>query len=109
MPVSELAKRSGDTIHVDLWYPTVGADCRAVEVHLMCVRAANSLRVRFDHDRNGYVLEMEDILAHESHPNACSQLNTPSYSEVGFVAAWEKGEAICPECKIDVTGGGSDG
>lgn len=98
MKLDQLVKRYGPEIHVDLWYPEVTDECKVVEIDLMCVRASNSLRVQFDHERNGFVLTMEEFLAHTSE---CSKLKEPTYVEVGFVPAWAAGEKVCDECKVD--------
>lgn len=63
--------------YVDLFYPSRRGE--GVQISLVDVRAANDLRVSFDFDRDGWVLEMpRDV-----------EESDPCWVEVGFVSAWE--------------------
>lgn len=69
---------------VSLWYPQRdGAETATVTVDLMDVRAARDIKIRYDFDRDGYV-----ISAQSGEPNEMTS-ETP-YTEVAFVAAWDR-------------------
>ena len=77
-----------DILNVDIWYPTVSpsnyfepSQCRAVNITLVCVRAANSLHIEFSHDRNGWVVSMPA-------GDWSDELDCFPLHEVAFIDAW---------------------
>jgi len=85
---------SNNVLSVDLWYPRLetkpGDEPRtpdhpvAVEVGLVDVRAADSIRIEFDFDRNGYVVKQASTFEWE----ADDEKQDPDWQEVSFVPAW---------------------
>jgi hypothetical protein len=80
---------------IDLWYPRVEDTERTpdhpqeVEVDLIDVRAANSLVIDYDFDRDGYRLRMSTVFEFDSADGEPDE----GLVEVGFVPAWVKGHA----------------
>lgn len=84
-----------DVLGVDLWYPRLerkSAEPRtfdhpvAVEVGLMDVRAADSIRVEYDFIRDGYVIKQASIFSWPAGDTACDQ----DWQEVAFVKSWAR-------------------
>lgn len=73
----------GDTLSVDLYYPR-SEEVRYVEVGLVEVRAADSIRISYDFDRDGYKIEQASIFEWDGGDNECD----PDWQEVAFVPAW---------------------
>ena len=69
-----------------LWYP--GTDSPGsndyVEIKLVHVRAADSIRVSYDFERDGYRIEQ----ASRSEFDADGNEQDPDWQEVAFVQAW---------------------
>jgi hypothetical protein len=86
---------SRDVLSVDLWYPNVPDDPnvprtfdhpKVVEVGLMHVRAADSIRIEYDFDRNGYTIKQASRFQWEADDAACDS----DWQEVAFVQAWAR-------------------
>lgn len=52
-------ERHGDTLYVDLMYPGMGGRPRDVKIGLTHTRAADSLLIAFDFDRDGWSIRMD--------------------------------------------------
>lgn len=81
---------SEDAIQIDLIYPR-HRSIKAIEVGLEDVRAADSIRIEYDFDRDGYVIKQASRfwwLAGEPIDQG--------WTEVAFVQAW----ALDPEKEI---------
>lgn len=70
----------GDTASVDLWYPR-NRDIKFVEVGLIDVRAAETLRLSFDYERNGWKIERATIFEWETDDSVQDE----GWTEVAFV------------------------
>jgi hypothetical protein len=58
----------GDTAHIDIWYPR-SSEVKFIEVGLMDTRSSDGVRVSYDFERDGWVIEqsaptMEDRGTH---------------------------------------------
>lgn len=75
---------------IELEYPRSEGNVNAIEIELMSVRAANSILVEFDFDRNGWKVSMatKNSWTEEEAAGGCD----PGYEEVAFINAWEKGD-----------------
>lgn len=80
----------GDTAHVDLWYPTF-RPIKYIEIGLMDVRASDGIRVSYDFDRDGWVIE-QNAPTMEPIDDTCSQ-QVDHWKEVAFCKSW----ALTPE------------
>jgi hypothetical protein len=71
--------------NVDLWYPGVPGEgsVDVIEIDLIHVRAARSIRVSYDFERNGWV-----ISAQPSEDGSPEHDYDAVYEEAAFVPAW---------------------
>lgn len=72
-----------DAILVDLCYPRCGQRPTAVEVGLSDVRAADSVRISYDFDRDGWIVQQATRFSWEMHEDP-----NQGWVEVAFVQAW---------------------
>jgi len=84
----ETIQRHEDVLEVNLWYPRTPLDgtpsVTTVEVGLIDVRAADSVRVSYDFERDGWVIEQASIFEW-----AADDANGDSdWQEVAFVPVW---------------------
>ena len=77
------AKVIGRTMLVSLCYPRVDNNINAVEIDLEDVRASDSLRVMYSHDRNGWVVMQEEFSDFDGEEEMA-----PQWVEVAFCASW---------------------
>jgi hypothetical protein len=81
---NEKAERRGDTLCIELWYPRVDGNAKAIQVGLMDVRAADDIRIEYDFERDGWVIKQAQIFEWEADDNVCD----PQWKEVAFIEAW---------------------
>jgi hypothetical protein len=75
----------GDTMFASLWYPR-SSEKKYIEVDLIDVRAADGIRISYDFDRDGYVIEQ----ASDFGPWELGEESDPDWQEVAFVKAWAR-------------------
>lgn len=93
-------RRRGNTIEVALWYPPrhdpprrgdrPNDNARYIEVGLECVRAADSIRIHYDYERDGYAVEQPkrtQVLV-ESTPTMDRYDEQVDWIETAFLPAW---------------------
>lgn len=80
-----LAERDGDTIYVDLWYPGCDPEAKYISIGLMHVRAADAIRISYDFERDGYLIEQQELF---SHPDG-TVVAEGRWMEVAFIKAWQ--------------------
>ncbi len=85
-PVSQAVTR-GDTAIIELWYPR-DSPVKHIEVGLMDVRAADSVRLSYDFDRDGWIVEQARLFAWDGSDLVCDQ----DWQEVAFIQAWGRRE-----------------
>lgn len=83
---NELIESKWDTPNLDLFYPRVEGNATAVEVGLMDVRAADSIRIEYDFDRDGWVIKQASTFSWD----ADDKVRDPDWQEVAFVQAWAR-------------------
>ncbi len=79
-----------DSALIEWMYPDIYGKKRQqseITISLFHVRAANNLNIRFDSDRNGYVLYMDKTKDMDGY---CETIE--EHCEVGFVPAWNEVE-----------------
>lgn len=76
----------GDTARVDLFYPRNPDSAKAVEIGLMDVRAADSIKVSYDFDRDGWSIKQASKFEWSSDDGECDS----DWQEVAFVKAWAR-------------------
>lgn len=87
-PNHTLPTISGRTIRTELWYPRTSTTPDRVSVELMDVRAANSIYIQYDFDRDGWAITMPLLDLVEDSTGAWHEVE----KEVGFIPAWASGE-----------------
>lgn len=82
--------RRGEVLEVELWYPGLDGHATTIEVGLTHVRAADSIQITFDFDRNGYSITQASrfmwIIGEGDEGNYAD------WQEVAFVPAWGRKE-----------------
>ncbi len=74
-------------VGVEIYYPDRDMSKAAiVEVDLMDVRAADSIRIQYDFDRDGWVIRQASTFEWESGDEVCD----PDWQEVAFIKAWAR-------------------
>lgn len=77
----------GDTCNINLWYPDVPENkIRKIEIGLLDVRAADSIRIWYDKKRDGYVIEQASTFEWDGDDEECDS----DWQEVAFVRAWAR-------------------
>jgi len=87
--------RRGDDLEVALWYPPMKAsdpalphsNGRAIQIDLVHVRASDGIRVFYDFDRDGWVIQQPKRLCWEADENP-----DPQWTEVAFAQSWALSE-----------------
>ncbi|MCK9556295.1 hypothetical protein M0R36_10890 [bacterium] len=82
------------SIHLDLWYPDVKGNTRAIVIGLMDVRAADDIRVSYDKERDGWKIEQASTFKWEADDPVCD----PDWQEVAFIQAWAREKTECLQC-----------
>jgi hypothetical protein len=79
----------GKTLSVCLWYPRSDNEFNEVEIDLVDVRAADSIRVTYDFDKDGW------SITQGSYNKSTPEVGPIDWKEVAFVPAW--GREIDPK------------
>lgn len=90
----QLSRYNG-RITIELWYPRCDGAAKEIEVGLCDVRAANSIVVDYDFDRDGYRIRMQrfpEPVISETCIDGVTHIETAEdLIEVAFVPAWACG------------------
>lgn len=86
MPNGGEIVRNGDTVYVDHWYPGVSGNPTYTQVGLMHVRAADDIRISYDFDRDGWVIQQASRFEFPADDKVCDE----DWQEVAFVKAWAR-------------------
>lgn len=81
----QLVEVGGDTLNVEFWYPRNEGSTKYVEIGLTDVRAADSIRIHYDFERDGYVIEQASKFEWKLNEDMDSD-----WQEVAFVQAWAR-------------------
>ena len=84
--VKEEARLIGDELHIDLWYPKGENEVKKFVIGLMDVRASDGIRVSYDYERDGWVIEQASTFQWEADDKVCD----PDWQEVAFVQSWAR-------------------
>ena len=87
--MAETLSRDGTTREIDLWYPRIEGHPAFVEIGLMDVRAADSIRISYDFERDGWKVEQASTFEWEVDDKVCD----PDWQEVAFIQAWGRERA----------------
>ena len=78
-----------ETIRVDLEYPRLEGHAKYIQVGLEDVRAADDLRIFYDFDRDGWVIEQASVWQWDPD----DPIQDEDWQEVAFVRAWGRDPA----------------
>ena len=78
-------KVGDNTLFVDLWYPQ-HRDIKYVEVGLVDVRATDNIRISYNHERNGWIIEQSSIGSWDADDKVCDA----DWQEVAFLESWAR-------------------
>ena len=85
MELEELICQRGDTLFVSLWYPRIASETfKTVEVELVDVRAADSIRILYDFNRDGWSILQASIFEWDADDKEYDA----DWQEVAFIQAW---------------------
>ena len=91
----DVRQYGANALNVDMMYPDYDlTQTSVVNVGISCVRAADSLMIRFDFTRNGYSIMMERTYEADGYQGT---FDPPIFDELAFVPAWNEVEP--PEVK----------
>ncbi len=77
----------GSEYHIDLLHPDASPDhIKQFVVGLCDVRAADSIRISYDYDRDGYKIEQASIFEFDCDDTVCDE----DWQEVAFIQAWKR-------------------
>ena len=82
----------GDAAHTWLWYPR-NSDIKYLVLGLMDIRAADDIRVSYDFDRDGWVIEQASVFEWDGDDPICDS----DWQEVAFIQAWARQKIPPPE------------
>ena len=96
----------GDEMHIDLWYPDVPDTLvRKFVIGLMDVRCADSIRVSYDKERDGWKIEQASTFTWDGDDEECD----PDWQEVAFVQAWGRYDEDSPKTAQNAAQGTNGG
>lgn len=76
----------GKKVVVDLMYPRIEGNISQVEVGLCDVRAADSILIEYDFERDGYSIKQASTFSWDADDKICDS----DWEEVAFVQAWAR-------------------
>lgn len=82
----------GKTVHAELWYPRNSDRAQSVQVGLVDVRAADDIVIRYDFDRDGWVIHQDRVIERDWGMEVVDQR-----AEVAFIPAWNLATSASPE------------
>jgi len=77
-------QRHADALYAHLWYPRSDETATYFQLGLMDVRAADDIRISYDFERDGWIIEQASTFEWELGDEVCD----PDWQEVAFVKAW---------------------
>jgi hypothetical protein len=92
-PLNFHVDKRGDELHVDLTYPpwtdadNKNGQCRYVCVDQEAVRASDGVRLHYDYQRDGFVVEQPRPHMKVTGPNSYDSVT--EWIEVGFFESWK--------------------
>jgi hypothetical protein len=82
---------NGNAARVLLKYPTIGPVAH-IEIDMEGTRAADGIRVHYDHERDGWVIEQASRFRFH-----VGEEPDPGWQEIHFVRAWAREDRSDPE------------
>ena len=85
MDIKDCIIQHGDVLKVSLWYPR-SSEVNKIQVGLFDVRAADDIRIKYDYDRDGWVIKQASIFEWEPDDEECDS----DWQEVAFIESWAR-------------------
>ena len=83
--VIEEIRSYGDELHVGLWYPdNPDTEISKIVIALMDVRAADDIRISYDKDRDGWLIEQATVFEWPID----DKVGDAGWTETAFAPAW---------------------
>lgn len=82
----EVVKAKNRDVLVEFWYPRLEHCANSIEVGLSDVRAADSIRIEYDFERDGYSIKQASVFEWPIDDEVCD----PDWQEVAFIRAWAR-------------------
>lgn len=76
--------QNGHVLGVDLLYPRTAGHLNTVEVGIEDVRAADTIRIAYDYDRDGYAILQASVFGWSGDDST----QNSDWQEVAFIQAW---------------------
>ena len=80
-------EEDGLTAHVDIWYPECEGRPKFLNVGLIDVRASDGVRLHYDFERDGFVVEQPKPIVERVEEDGCIVCGE-EWIEVGFFQSW---------------------
>lgn len=74
----------GQKVVFEFWYPRIEGHINEIEVGLSDVRAADSILISYDFDRDGYSIKQASVFSWDVDDKVCDS----GWKEVAFIQAW---------------------
>lgn len=82
--------RRGDELHVEVTYPQVTkGGVTKVVVDQESVRSTDGVRLSYDYERDGWIIEQQSRFAWRADDMECD----PDWQEVAFIQSWARAES----------------
>ena len=76
--------RKQDAIQIRLEYPR-SRPIKYINIDLIDVRASDGIRISYDFDRDGWVIEQPTVLSWDGDDKICD----PKWREAAFIQSWQ--------------------
>ncbi len=77
---------------IDLWYPRIEGNTHTIEIGLIDVRASDGLQIKFDFDRNGWVV-LQPRTVWTPRDDGYEE-EEEEWAEVGFFPSYARNDEI---------------
>ena len=85
--LSNACQYNKNELHLDIYYPLSDNAIKYFVIGLMDVRAADTIRISYDFDRDGYKIEQASTFSWDDHSDTVMDSD---WQEVAFIKAWAR-------------------
>lgn len=83
-------RRDGDELSVEITYPQITkSGVTKIYIDQESVRATDGIRLQYDYERDGWIIEQASRFAWRADDNVCD----PDWREVAFIQSWAREES----------------
>lgn len=80
----EVTESQNEIPRIQLWYPRNTGSAKEIEIELSDVRAADSIRISYDFERDGWVVKQASVFEWSCDDLICDG----NWKEISFIKAW---------------------